>query len=105
VGKKLQLPLYALGARDALGLGEPEEGFYWHVVQGERSGFALSRFKGQDGGGVGPYAAVAVAVQAAAEAVQGARGGQFTPTVPDDGCPSYCPAVGFCWHYAPGYRG
>ncbi len=30
-GKKLQLPLYALAARDALGLGNPVDGFYWHV--------------------------------------------------------------------------
>ena len=40
-GKKLQLPLYALAARDALGLGEPVEGFYWHVRHAEPSRFTL----------------------------------------------------------------
>ncbi len=42
-GKKLQLPLYALAVRDALGLGEPAEGFYWHVRQAEPSPFTLAR--------------------------------------------------------------
>jgi len=27
------------------------------------------------------------------------RAGQFRPAPPEDGCPSYCPAVAFCWRY------
>ena len=35
------------------------------------------------------------------ETVRGVRAGQFAPKPPDDGCPDYCPAAAFCWHYAP----
>ena len=98
-GQKLQLPLYALAARDALRLGDPAEGFYWHVRQAEPSPFQMSRFDG------GPEGAMAVAVDKAWEAVRGARDGHFVPQPPDGGCPSYCPAAGFCWRYQPGYGG
>jgi ATP-dependent helicase/nuclease subunit B len=98
-GKKLQLPLYALAARDALGLGEPAEGFYWHVQQAERSSFTLSRFDG------GPRGAMEVALDKAWEAVSGARAGHFVPRPPQGGCPSYCPAAAFCWRYSPGFGG
>jgi ATP-dependent helicase/DNAse subunit B len=98
-GKKLQLPLYALAARDALELGEPVEGFYWHVRHAESSPFQMSRFDG------GPEGAMEVAVEKAWEAVRGARDGHFVPQPPDAGCPSYCPAAGFCWRYRPGYGG
>jgi ATP-dependent helicase/DNAse subunit B len=98
-GKKLQLPLYALAARDALGLGDPAEGFYWHVRQAKPSGFSLGGYPG------GYEEALRVAVEKAWEAVRGARAGRFVPHPPGDGCPSYCPAVAFCWHYRPGRRG
>ena len=99
-GKKLQLPLYGLAARDALGLGEPAEGFYWHVQQAEASGFKMSTFDG------GPNAAMELGVLKGWEAVHGVRAARFAPQPPPlpDGCPSYCPAVAFCWHYRPGYR-
>ncbi len=96
-GKKLQLPLYALAARDALQLGEPTEGFYWHVQQAERSTFTLSRFDG------GPDGAIKVVTDKAWEAVRGARAGHFVPQPPRGGCPSYCPAAAFCWRYRPQY--
>lgn len=98
-GKKLQLPLYALAAREALGLGEPEEGFYFHIKQAEASDFRLSRFEG------GPEGAMNLAVDMACAAIAGVRGGHFRPLRPDDGCPSYCLAAAFCWHYRPGYGG
>jgi ATP-dependent helicase/DNAse subunit B len=98
-GKKLQLPLYALAARDALRLGEPAEGFYWHVRQAEPSRFMMSTFEG------GPDGAMEAAVEKAWEAVRGARDGHFVPQPPDGGCPAYCPAAGFCWRYRPGYGG
>ena len=98
-GKRLQIPLYALAARDALGLGEPVEGFYWHVQHAEPSGFKLGTFDD------GPDEAMAVAVWFAREAIKGTRAGQFIPHPPADGCPSYCPAAGFCWHYRPGFGG
>jgi ATP-dependent helicase/DNAse subunit B len=98
-GEKLQLPLYALAARDALGLGEPTDGFYWHVQHARPSGFRLSRFDG------GPEAAMARAVGYAWEAIRGAQGGSFVPRPPERDCPSYCPAADFCWHYQRGYGG
>jgi ATP-dependent helicase/DNAse subunit B len=98
-GKKLQLPLYALAARDALNLGEPAEGFYWHVRHAKASAFQMSAFDG------GPDAAMEAAVAKAWEAVQGVREGHFVPHPPDDGCPTYCPAAAFCWQYAPRFGG
>lgn len=95
-GKKIQLPLYAVAAREVLGLGEPVEGFYWHVRHVEPSGLTLSKF--------GPREAMQLAVAHAWEAVRGVRAGRFVPAPPTDGCPDYCPAVSFCWHYRPGYR-
>jgi RecB family exonuclease len=96
-GKKLQLPLYALAARDALGLGEIVEGFYWHVRQAQPSSFKLSGFRSNLGHG--PQAAIDQAVAHAWDAVHGARAGHFAPRPPDGGCPSYCAAAAFCWHY------
>ena len=98
-GKKLQVPLYALAARDALQLGQPVDGFYWHVKQGERSAFTLASFDG------GPEGAMQVAVHKAWEAIRGARTGQFRPTPPEDGCRNFCPGGDFCWHFRPGFGG
>ena len=97
-GKKLQLPLYALAARDALGLGTPVEGFYWHVQHAQHSEFTLS---GADGG---PAAAMARAAEHAWQAVRAVREGRFPSHPPADGCPDYCPAAAFCWHYKPRFR-
>jgi ATP-dependent helicase/DNAse subunit B len=94
-GKKLQLPLYALAAEQALGLGPVVDGFYWHVQHAEASKFTLAGFEG------GPAAAVETALAHAWAAVRGARAGQFVPHPPAEGCPDYCPAVAFCWHYRP----
>ena len=98
-GKKIQVSLYALAARDALKLGEPVEGFYWHVQHAEPSRFTMSGF---DGGAEG---AIASAVEHAWEAIRSARGGYFVPHPPTTGCPAYCPAASFCWHYRPGFGG
>lgn len=98
-GKKLQLPLYAVAARDALHLGQPADGFYWHVRQAQPSDFTLQGSTG------GPAAAMRRAANFAWEAVQGIRAGRFAPTPPADGCPDYCPAAAFCWRYRPRYVG
>jgi ATP-dependent helicase/DNAse subunit B len=90
-GKKLQLGLYALAAQEALELGEVADGFYWHVRHAVPSRFTLAGF--------GPRAAMDTAVAHAWEAVRGARQGYFVPGPPEGGCPSYCPAAGFCWRY------
>ena len=98
-GTKLQLPLYALAARDALQLGEPVEGFYWHVRHAEPSRFTLGDFPG------GPEQAFEIAVEKAWEAIASVRRGLFAPHPPEGGCPPYCPAGGFCWQWDPGRRG
>jgi ATP-dependent helicase/DNAse subunit B len=94
-GHRLQLPLYALAARDALQLGEVAEGFYWHIGRAEASSLKLEKFEG------GAPGAFETAKQHLAAHVAGIRAGQFQPAPPEDGCPSYCPAVGFCWRYRP----
>jgi ATP-dependent helicase/nuclease subunit B len=99
-GEKLQLPLYALAARDGLKLGEPVEGFYWHILPCKRSGFTLGGFAKKEA-----RSAIDVAREYAWEAVRQVRQGHFAPEPPDAGCASYCPAAGFCWHYRPGYGG
>jgi hypothetical protein len=33
------------------------------------------------------------------ETLRDVRAGRFSPQPPDEGCPSYCPAAAFCWHY------
>ena len=91
LGEKLQLPLYALAARDALNLGQPVEGFYWHISPAEASGLTLADF--------GPEEAMQTAVDYAWEAVRGARLGAFQPQAPLSGCPQWCPAASFCWQY------
>ena len=99
-GEKLQLPLYALAARDGLKLGEPVEGFYWHVPQCKRSPFTLSGFERREG-----KSALDVALRFAWETVRRVRRGCFVPDPPRAGCPWYCPAAGFCWQYRPSRGG
>jgi ATP-dependent helicase/DNAse subunit B len=93
-GEILQLPLYALAAQDALDLGQPVDGFYWHIRQAEPSSLQLADY--------GPEEAIGTALSFVWEAVRGARQGYFRPQPPANGCPNYCPAVAFCWRYKPG---
>jgi ATP-dependent helicase/DNAse subunit B len=94
-GRRLQLPLYALAARQALGLGEIGSGFYWHIRSAEASSLKLEKFEG------GVEEAFELARMHVAAHVGNVRAGKFQPEPPTDGCPSYCPAAGFCWRYKP----
>ncbi len=96
-GRRLQLPIYALAARDALALGEVLGGFYWHIQKAEASSFKLERFEG------GIDRAFETAIDHIGKYVAGIRAGHFEPKPPEEGCPSYCPAVNFCWRYKRGY--
>ena len=98
-GEKLQVALYALAARDAMGLGQPVEGFYWHVRQAEPSGLRLSTY------GDGLEDALTVVTEHVWRIVDGIRAGRFAPRPPAQGCPSYCPAAAYCWRYRPGWQG
>jgi len=91
-GKKLQLPIYALAARDALTLGEPVDGFYWHLASAEASGLKL--------GDYGPAEAFERATTYCIQAVENIRAGRFAPQPADNRCPAWCPATGFCWRYS-----
>lgn len=92
-GEKLQLPLYALAVREALEMGDPVDGFYWHIRQAKPSDLTLASF--------GPEEAIDLALSYAWESVHGARQGYFRPVPPSNGCPNYCPAADFCWQYRP----
>jgi len=96
-GRRLQLPIYALAARDALGLGEISGGFYWHIQKAEASSLKLEKFEG------GIEAAFDIAVAHIGRHVIGIRAGHFEPKAPEEGCPSYCPATNFCWKYKRGF--
>ena len=94
-GTRLQLPLYALAVQDALGMGPVVDGFYWHVGSASPSYLRLEKYEG------GVEGAAETATGYVRAYVAGVREGRFHPTPPSGGCPDHCPAVGFCWQYAP----
>ncbi len=100
-GRRLQLPLYALAAREALRLGEPVEGFYWQVRRACASSLRLAGFKYQapDSQYSGPAGAAALAQRHVRRFVRAIRGGLFEPRPPAGGCPDYCAATAWCWRY------
>ncbi len=104
-GRRLQLPLYALAARDALGMGELAEGLYWAILSGRVGGLRLSNFKHETGTQAyqGPEGAVRLALSHMGRILDGVRAGAFPPEPPRGGCPSYCPAAAWCWRYAPAH--
>jgi putative RecB family exonuclease len=93
-GRRLQLPLYALAARDALKLGDVDAGFYWHVGSAQPSSLKLESFEG------GVDAAIQIAIAYTHRYVEAIRAGKFEPRVPPGGCPSYCPATAWCWRFS-----
>ncbi len=100
-GRRLQLPIYALAARDALGLGTPIDGIYWQIFAAEAGSLKLAKFA--DGGERGIEAAIQIAKEHLRRIVSRIRAGSFPPGPPKGGCPAYCPAVQWCWHYEAGW--
>ncbi len=94
-GYRLQLPVYALAARDALGLGEPVEGFYWLINAAKASSIQLAKFGVEEG--------ISLALEHIERIVRGVRAGAFPPQPPRGGCPSYCAGADWCWRYEPGW--
>lgn len=90
-GTRLQLPIYGLAAQQALKLGDVKEGFYWQVNQAKKSSLTL--------GDYGFDKAVNVAKENINHAVEGVYQSDFKISPPYDGCPSYCPAKDWCWHF------
>ncbi len=93
-GHRLQLPLYALAAREALG-AEVAGGFYWHVGSARPSSLRLENYEGGVSGAIEKAVEYALAIAAAV------RRGEFAPRPPQEGCPPFCPALSFCEHYKP----
>ena len=104
-GRRLQLAIYAMGARDALGLGEPVEGIYWTIRGAKAGALKLGSFKAFTDDGVyeGPEGAMELARRHVDRFVEGVRAGDYAPAAPEGGCPSYCPVVGWCWRYREGW--
>ncbi len=100
-GSRLQLPIYALAAQDALELGEVEEGFYWSINDAKASAIKLSSFKYGDI--KGPDAAYKLVSEHIKDVLESTRAGNFAPKTPDGGCPEYCPAISWCWRYKAGF--
>ena len=112
-GRRIQLPLYALAAQEALGLGQVVDGFYWAILAAERGSLRLSNYRtAEEAGGatsvvggstpeVGPAAAAATARGHVGRIVDGVSAGVFPPMPPPGGCPEYCPAAAWCWRYQP----
>lgn len=94
-GKRLQLALYALAVEQAEGAGSVADGRYFFVHTGEAARWSLASF---EGGIDQTYEIARAAVQ---QAAGGIRAGNFVPMPPDGGCPDYCPAAAWCWHYQP----
>jgi len=101
-GTRLQLPIYALAAQEALQLGEVSEGFYWGINKAEPSSIKLSKYKYNDL--KGPQAAYQVALDHIKATLKSIRLGQFSPRAPKGSCPEYCPAIAWCWKYKARFR-
>ena len=91
-GKKLQLALYAAAAQQSNDGGASVDGIYFFMRKGEAAAWSLASLGG---------AAVALPLASgyAGAAVAAIRDGDFRPRPPDEGCPTYCPASSFCWHF------
>lgn len=100
-GRRLQLPLYALAAREALKLGEPVDGMYWMILAAKAGSLKLENFESDDGDGFD--ATVDIVKKHLLRIVTGIRSGEFPPIPPKGGCPAYCPAAQWCWRYQGGW--
>ena len=98
-GYSLQLPLYALAARDVLNLGEPVDGMYWKILAAEAGSLKLAKFSTEFGKGV--EVAIDMLRSHLSRIINGIHSADFPPYKPEDDCPSYCPAAQWCWRYEP----
>lgn len=98
-GRRLQLAVYALAARDALGLGNPIEGFYWRIGSKGRSALQLSKFEHESF--IGAEGALAIAQEHIYQALEGMQEAQFPQSPLEGKCSAYCVASSWCWRYQP----
>lgn len=102
-GTRLQLPLYALATQETLQMGTVVDGLYWSISSAEEGKLKLSAFKNENGQGV--EQAITVALEHLKRILAGIRAGEFPPSPPKAGCPSYCAAAQWCWLYEPAQGG
>jgi hypothetical protein len=98
-GNRLQLPIYALAAQEALQLGKVKEGFYWIVKDAKKSRLKLAEF-----GSKNEFKftkSIEILNYHLKNYLADIREGNFPPKPPDGGCPDYCPAAQWCWRYHP----
>ncbi len=94
-GKKLQLPVYALVLSQVLTEEDAEAdiigGLYWSIKQARNIKLSSKE----------PDATEAKnqAKAVAFDYVRNAQAADFPPMPPEGGCPSYCPALEWCWRY------
>lgn len=101
-GRRLQVTIYALAAQQALSFGNVVDGFYWVIGGKQNPLLQLSKVKHESLEGVD--AAYEVLQAHLEQILHGVRAGKFPPKPPKGGCPSYCPAAGWCWRYQPGFK-
>ena len=101
LGYRLQLPVYALAARDALQFGDVVDGFYWKIQQAEAGSLRLERFKDEENKGI--EVAFETLLMHLERILSGICTANFPPQPPQGGCPSYCPAAAWCWRFTPGW--
>ena len=99
-GHRLQLPLYAMAAQEALG-AEVASGFYWHIGSARPSSLKLEEYAPAGQGGRGVAGAIETAVDYATAIGSAVCGGRFAPAPADGECPRFCPAAAFCEWYEP----
>jgi hypothetical protein len=101
-GQRLQLPIYAMAASQALGLGEPVEGFYWKLFQTAPSSLKLSSFDYD--GGAGRRQLLAWQPVILKRPFWRSDQGALSPLAPRDGCPDRCTAAAWWPPSVPGTR-
>jgi hypothetical protein len=82
-------------------LGDVADGLYWKILAAEAGSLKLAKFRSEDAQGV--EGAVQIVREHLLRVISGIRAGNFPPVPPKGGCPSYCPAVQWCWRYEPGW--
>src|SRR5207302_309868 len=103
-GKRLQLALYALAAKQIPDTGTAVDGFYWPLFKAAPSKLRLQDFHYESAEGEafdGARGAMDLAQAHVRRYLTAIAAGEFSPTAPRDGCPPYCPAKLWCWRYAP----
>lgn len=103
-GRRLQLALYAAAAQALHAPAHVVDGWYWNIRGADKSSVRLHTFYHVTDDGKtysGTPGALALAQAHVGNSVAQIRAGAFEPNPPEGGCPAYCPARKFCWHYTP----